>query len=184
MKRAFLFLVILLNFLAGYAQEYISDTILVRTDITPDVVSKHYVIRGTREMVIFIYKEKLDTVFYNSVSDYTMERYKHELYLNRLRNKPVSKIGADEVFDYFPLGATFTDVVNRLGNKKVYVTNTGFKVLFYNKFHKKNEVLEFRFEDEKLSSLSRPSTNTLPTNDIQEAFQLLKLRDDLKKILK
>lgn len=184
MKRIFLFLVFFPSILVGYAQEYVLDTMLVRTDILPFVVSKHYVIRGSREMVISVYKEKTDTVFYDEVSAYTLERYKHELYLNKLRSKPVSKIDADEVFEYFPLGAAFKDIVNRLGSKKIYITSIGFKVMFFNKFYKKNETFEFCFVDERLSSIRRPSTNTLPTNDIREAFQLLKFRNDLKKAIK
>ena len=50
---------------------------------------------------------------------------------------------------------------------------------------KKDEVFELCFINGKLSSIGRPSTNTLPTNNVWMAFQLLELKDildNLKKI--
>lgn len=161
------------------------DTILVWTTKTPLYEEKHYVIDGCREMRIYVSGEKIDTTVFEDVCDYTMDKYKEELYRRKIRKLPVEKIDADLVFIYFPVGESIEKVTQRLGKKKVHVTNRGYEVLFFNKFSKKNEVFELCFIDGKLASISRPSTNSLPTNNVWMAFQLLELKDvleDLKKI--
>ena len=88
------------------------------------------------------------------------------------------------IFTYFTIGETIEEVTRRLGKKKVHVGNRGYEVLFYNKFSKRNELFEFRFVDGKLSSISRPSTNTLPTNNVWMAFKLLEMKDVLESLKK
>lgn len=161
------------------------DTMLVWTTKTPFSEEKHYVIDGIREMRIYISNEKKDTTIFADICDYTMEKYKAELNKRKIQELPIEKIDADLVFTYFTIGESIEDVTRRLGKKKVHVTNRGYEVIFFNKFYKRNEVFELCFFYGKLSSISRPSTNTLPTNNVWMAFQLLELKDildNLKKI--
>lgn len=46
-------------------------------------------------------------------------------------------------------------------------------------YTKKNEVFSFKIWDGKVSRISRPSTNTLPTNDVWTAFQIIQLKEYL-----
>ena len=164
---------------------YGGDTILVWTTKTPLSEEKHYVIEGKQEMRIYISDGKRDTTIFADICDYTMEKYKAELNSRKIRELPIEKIDADLVFTYFTIGESVEDVTRRLGKKKVHVSNRGYEVVFFNKFSKKNEVFELCFINGKLSSISRPSTNSLPTNNVWMAFQLLELKDildNLKKI--
>ena len=164
---------------------YRGDTMLVWTTRTPLSEEKHYVIDGKREMRIYISDGKRDTTIFADICDYTMEKYKTELSNRRIRELPIEKIDADLVFTYFTIGESIEDVTRRLGKKKVHVSNRGYEVVFFNKFSKKDEVFELCFINGKLSSIGRPSTNTLPTNNVWMAFQLLELKDildNLKKI--
>ena len=164
---------------------YRGDTMLVWTTKTPLSEEKHYVIDGKREMRIYISEGKKDTTIFADICDYTMEKYKVELNNRKIRELPIERIDADLVFTYFPIGESIEDVTRRLGKKKVHVSNRGYEVVFFNKFSQKNEVFEFCFINGKLSSIGRPSTNTLPTNNVWMAFQLLELKDildNLKKI--
>ena len=164
---------------------YRGDTMLVWTTKSPFYEEKHYVIDGKREMRIYISDEKRDTTIFADICDYTMEKYRAELNIRKIRELPIEKVDADLVFTYFEIGESIEDVTRRLGKKKVHISNRGYEVVFFNKFSKKNEVFELCFINGKLSSISRPSTNTLPTNNVWMAFQLLELKDildNLKKI--
>lgn len=161
------------------------DTILVWTNKTPFTEEKHYVIDGSREMRISIYGEKKDTTILANICDYTMDKYKEELAKIKIRKLPIEKIDADLVYTYFTIGESIEEVTQRLGKKKVHVTDRGYHVAFYNKYTQQNEIFELCFIDGRLSSISRPSTNSLPTNNVWMAFQLLELKDvidNLKKI--
>lgn len=113
-----------------------------------------------------------------------MEKYRAELNIRKLRELPIEKVDADLVFTYFEIGESIEDVTRRLGKKKVHVSNRGYEVVFFNKFSKRNEVFELCFINGKLSSISRPSINTLPTNNVWMAFQLLELKDILDSLKK
>ena len=158
---------------------YRGDTMLVWTTKTPLSEEKHYVIDGKQEMRIYISDEKKDTTIFADICDYTMEKYKAELNSRKIRELPIEKIDADLVFTYFTIGESVEDVTRRLGKKKVHVSNRGYEVVFFNKFSKKNEVFELCFINGKLSS-----TNTLPTNNVWMAFQLLELKDILDNLEK
>ena len=170
--------------ISGYGQENIPDTILIWTDKIPvlSTTTEHYVIKGTREMIIRISDEKRDTTFYEKMCEQTFMRYPERLRIISLRALPIEKIDADMALDYFSIGDSIEYVTKRLGNKKIHVYESGYKVPFYNKFSKKNEIIDLKFIDGKLCSISRPSTNTLPTNNLWTAFQLLKLEDSLKDL--
>lgn len=168
--------------LTNFAHE--EDTMLAWTTKTPFSEEKHYVIDGTREMRIYISDEKKDTTIFADICDYTMEKYKAELNKRKIQKLPIEKIDADLVFTYFTIGESIEEVTRRLGKKKVHVSNRGYEVIFFNKFSKRNEVFELCFINGKLSSINRPSTNTLPTNNVWMAFQLLELKDILENMKK
>ena len=159
-----------------------SDTMLVWTKKSPFSEEKHYVIDGKCEMLIYISGEKRDTTVFADICDYTMEKYKEEQNKRIIRELPIEKVDADLVFNYFTIGDSIEEVTRRLGKKKVYVTDRGYKVVFFNKFSKRNEVFELCFINGKLSSISRPSTNTFPTNNVRMAFQLLELKEVLDNL--
>ena len=163
---------------------YEGDTILVWTKKSPWSVEKHYVIDGKQEMRVYISDGNSDTTILADICDFTMDKYKEELRNRKIRELPIEKVDADCVFTYFTIGETIEEVTRRLGKKKVHVGNRGYEVLFYNKFSKRNELFEFRFVDGKLSSISRPSTNTLPTNNVWMAFKLLEMKDVLESLKK
>lgn len=163
---------------------YRGDTMLVWTTKSPFYEEKHYVIDGKHEMRIYISDEKRDTTIFADICDYTMEKYRAELNIRKIRELPIEKVDADLVFTYFEIGESIEDVTRRLGKKKVHVSNRGYEVVFFNKFSKRNEVFELCFINGKLSSISRPSINTLPTNNVWMAFQLLELKDILDSLKK
>ena len=158
------------------------DTLLVRTDKNEISVTKYFVVNGCKEMIVHISNNKCDTTFYDDMSELTREAYIKELKLAKLRQKPISQIYADDVFNYFEIKDSITNVTKRLRNKKIHVTPRGYEVAFYNKFLKRNEIFEFTFFEGKLSSISRASINTLPTNDVWLAFQLMPLKEELNNL--
>ena len=133
-------------------------------------------------MVVHQSQEKCDTTFYDCISDFTREAYNRELRLIKLRQKPISKVDADEVFDYFSIGDSIVNVTKRLGNKKIHVIPRGYEVAFYNKGRRKNEIFEFCFFDGKLSSIGRASINALPTNDVWTAFFLMSFKEEIHNL--
>ena len=178
------FITLLLSFVGNYvfAQTDIPDTLLVRTDNDYLSVTRYYVVGRTKEMIVYSTAEKQDTTFYDSLSEETEEAYIKELDLKKIRQLPISKIDADKVLSYFKIGESIESVTKRLGNKKVHVTPRGYEVSFYNSFRKKNEIFEFTFMFGKLSSMSRASTNTLPTNDVWQAFNIMPFKEQMKNL--
>lgn len=161
----------------GFAQ---NDTLHISTDKRDGVVySRYYVIDDTKFMIVHYNSENNDTIIENSIPDYYLEFYKREVMLRNLKRKDVSKVIADEVFDYFK-GLTEEELLQKLSNKKVAVDIDGsYQALFYNEKSKKNEVFSFKIWDGKVSRISRPSTNTLPTNNVWTAFQIIELKEYL-----
>lgn len=161
----------------GFAQ---NDTLHISTDKRDGVVySRYYVIDDTKFMIVHYNSENNDTIIENSIPDYYLEFYKREVMLRNLKRKDVSKVVADEVFDHFK-GLTEEELLQKLSNKKVAVDIDGsYQALFYNEKSKKNEVFSFKIWDGKVSRISRPSTNTLPTNNVWTAFQIIELREYL-----
>lgn len=178
------FITLLLSFIGSdiFAQIGINDTILVLTDKNDVSITQHYVVNGSKEMVIYASKVKRDTTFYDNLCEETAAAYDRKLYLIKLRQLPVSKINANQVFSYFNIGDSIEEVTKRLGNKKIHITPKGYEVSFYNSFSKKHEVFEFTFWDGKLSSMSRAATNSLPTNDVWLAFNILPLKEDMNNL--
>ncbi len=181
-KRLSLCLIMLaLPFLA-LAQDVIPDTLLVRTIKNPLTNQKHFIIQGKTEMIVYYGSEKNDTTYLERWSDGIDMAYRSALRTYNIRLKPVDKLDADEVFDYFPMGITPEETIAMLGNKKISVTENLLQVAFYNHFSKKNEVFSFKFHEGKLYGITRPGTNTLPTNDVWTAFQLVELRSNMQKL--
>ncbi len=178
------FITLLLSFVGNYvfAQTDIPDTLLVRTDNDYLSVTRYYVVGRTKEMVVYSTEEKQDTTFYDDLSKETEKAYIEELNLIKFRQLPISKVDADKVFYYFRIGEPIESVTKRLGNKKVHITPRGYEVPFYNSFRKKKELFEFTFMDGKLSSMSRASTNTLPTNDVWLAFNIMPFKNQMKNL--
>ena len=162
----------------------IPDTVYVWTDTHPilETVTKYYVINGNREMVIHITNEKTDTTFYDELSQITEERFPGRIREIKIRALPIEEIDADMVFQYFEIGESIESVTKRLGKKELHVYDSGFQVAFFNKSMKKNEIFDFLFSDGKLVRFGRPSTNTLPTNDVWEAFELVEIEQNLKDL--
>ena len=160
-----------------YAQE---DTLHISTDKRDGIVySRYYVINDSQFMIVHYKAEKNDTIMEESIPEYYQEFYKREVYLRDLKRKDVSKVVADEVFDYFK-GLTEEELLTKLSNKKVAVDLDGsYQAMFFNDKSKKNEVFSFKIWDGKVSRISRPSTNTLPTNDVWTAFQIIQLKEYL-----
>lgn len=160
-----------------YAQE---DTLHISTDKRDGIVySRYYVINDSQFMIVHYNKEKNDTIMEESIPEYYQEFYKREVYLRDLKRKDVSKVVADEVFDYFK-GLTEEELLTKLSNKKVAVDLDGsYQAMFFNDKSKKNEVFSFKIWDRKVSRISRPSTNTLPTKDVWTAFQIKQLKEYL-----
>ena len=77
---------------------------LVWTTKSPFYEEKHYVIDGKREMRIYISDEKRDTTIFADICDYTMEKYRAELNIRKIRELPIEKVDADLVFTYFEIG--------------------------------------------------------------------------------
>ena len=178
------FITLLLSFVGNYvfAQTDIPDTLLVRTDNDYLSVTRYYVVGRTKEMVVYSTAEKQDTTFYDDLSKETEKAYLKELNLIKFRQLPISKVDADKVFYYFRIGEPIESVTKRLGNKKVHITPRGYEVPFYNSFRKEKELFEFTFMDGKLSSMSRASTNTLPTNDVWLAFNIMPFKNQMKNL--
>ena len=177
MKKILLIIFLCMAPVITYAQE---DTLHISTDKRNGIVySRYYVINDSQFMIVHYNKEKNDTIMEESIPEYYQEFYKREVYLRDLKRKDVSKIVADEVFDYFK-GLTEEELLTKLSNKKVAVDLDGsYQAMFFNDKSKKNEVLSFKIWDRKVSRISRPSTNTLPTKDVWTAFQIIQLKEYL-----
>ena len=177
MKKILFTIFLCMSAVITYAQE---DTLHISTDKRNGIVySRYYVINDSQFMIVHYKAEKNDTIMEESIPEYYQEFYKREVYLRDLKRKDVSKIVADEVFDYFK-GLTEEELLTKLSNKKVAVDLDGsYQAMFFNDKSKKNEVFSFKIWDGKVSRISRPSTNTLPTNDVWTAFQMIQLKEYL-----
>ena len=177
MKKILLIIFLCMAPVITYAQ---GDTLHIATDIRDGIVcSRYYVINDSQFMIVHYKAEKNDTIYEESIPEYYQEFYKREVYLRDLKRKDVSKVVADEVFDYFK-GLTEEELLTKLSNKKVAVDLDGsYQAMFFNDKSKKNEVFSFKIWDGKVSRISRPSTNTLPTNDVWTAFQIIQLKEYL-----
>ena len=177
MKKILFTLFLCMAAVITYAQE---DTLHISTDKRDGIVySRYYVINDSQFMIVHYKAEKNDTIMEESIPEYYQEFYKREVYLRDLKRKDVSKVVADEVFDYFK-GLTEEELLTKLSNKKVAVDLDGsYQAMFFNDKSKKNEVFSFKIWDRKVSRISRPSTNTLPTKDVWTAFQIIQLKEYL-----
>lgn len=177
MKKILLIIFLCMAPVITYAQE---DTLHISTDKRDGIVySRYYVINDSQFMIVHYKAEKNDTIMEESIPEYYQEFYKREVYLRDLKRKDVSKVVADEVFDYFK-GLTEEELLTKLSNKKVAVDLDGsYQAMFFNDKSKKNEVFSFKIWDGKVSRISRPSTNTLPTKDVWTAFQIIQLKEYL-----
>ena len=177
MKKILLIIFLCMAPVITYAQE---DTLHISTDKRDGIVySRYYVINDSQFMIVHYKAEKNDTIMEESIPEYYQEFYKREVYLRDLKRKDVSKVVADEVFDYFK-GLTEEELLTKLSNKKVAVDLDGsYQAMFFNDKSKKNEVFSFKICDGKVSRISRPSTNTLPTNDVWSSFQIIQLKEYL-----
>ena len=177
MKKILLIIFLCMAPVITYAQE---DTLHISTDKRDGIVySRYYVINDSQFMIVHYNNEKNDTIMEESIPEYYQEFYKREVYLRDLKRKDVSKVVADEVFDYFK-GLTEEELLTKLSNKKVAVDLDGsYQAMFFNDKSKKNEVFSFKIWDRKVSRISRPSTNTLPTKDVWTAFQIIQLKEYL-----
>ena len=180
MKKILLIIFLCMAPVITYAQE---DTLHISTDKRDGIVySRYYVINDSQFMIVHYKAEKNDTIMEESIPEYYQEFYKREVYLRDLKRKDVSKVVADEVFDYFK-GLTEEELLTKLSNKKVAVDLDGsYQAMFFNDKSKKNEVFSFKIWDGKVSRISRPSTNTLPTKDVWTAFQIIQLKEYLGDI--
>ena len=177
MKKILLIIFLCMAPVITYAQE---DTLHISTDKRNGIVySRYYVINDSQFMIVHYKAEKNDTIMEESIPEYYQEFYKREVYLRDLKRKDVPKVVADEVFDYFK-GLTEEELLTKLSNKKVAVDLDGsYQAMFFNDKSKKNEVFSFKIWDRKVSRISRPSTNTLPTKDVWTAFQIIQLKEYL-----
>lgn len=177
MKKILLIIFLCMAPVITYAQ---GDTLHISTDKRDGIVySRYYVINDSQFMIVHYKAEKNDTIYEESIPEYYQEFYKREVYLRDLKRKDVSKVVADEVFDYFK-GLREEELLTKLSNKKVAVDLDGsYQAVFFNDKSKKNEVFSFKIWDGKVSRISRPSTNTLPTNDVWTAFQIIQLKEYL-----
>ena len=131
-----------------YAQE---DTLHISTDKRDGIVySRYYVINDSQFMIVHYKAEKNDTIYEESIPEYYQEFYKREVYLRDLKRKDVSKVVADEVFDYFK-GLTEEELLTKLSNKKVAVDLDGsYQAMFFNDKSKKMRCFPLRFGMERL----------------------------------
>lgn len=163
----------------------IPDTLLVSTDKGGIVTSRYYALNGQNLMRISYNNEteKSDTTVYDEMGEYYERCYKHEIYLLKLRSKPIEQINDREAFDYFSIGDSIQDFTRRLGTKKVHVSYTGYQLIFPDEITKKPQVIEFVFWDGILKKIERiTKINTLPTNDVWTAFQLMQIKESLNDL--
>lgn len=169
------------------SQVSIPDTVLIRTDRGNAITSRFYTIKGKDLMRVDLYSnsEKFDTTFFEGLDEDDKRRYNHEIYLIKLRRKPIEQINDREAFSYFEIGDSIQHFTSRLGSKKVHVSYTGYQLTFPDEITKKPQVIEFCFYDGILKRIERvTSINSLPTNDVWTAFQLMQIKESLNDLEK
>lgn len=167
------------------SQISIPDTVLIRTDRGSTITSRFYVIKGKDMIRVDFYSnsEKCDTAFFEGLDEDDKRRYNHEVYLIKLRSKPIEQINDREAFSYFEIGDSIQHFTSRLGSKKVHVSYTGYQLTFPDEITKKPQVIEFCFYDGILKKIERvTSVNSLPTNDVWTAFQLMQIKESLNDL--
>ena len=194
-RLSLLILFCIFGVILGFAQQkkrvnhipevVIPDTLLISTDKGSIITSRYNALNGQKLMRISYNNEieKSDTTVYDEMGEYYERYYKHEVYLLKLRNKPIEQINDREAFDYFAIGDSIQDFTRRLGNKKVHVSYTGYQLTFPDEITKKPQVIEFVFWDGVLTKIERiTKVNTLPTNDVWTAFQLMQIKESLNDL--
>lgn len=198
MTRHFLLLILFLICCAGVcsaqrkssskveATVSIPDTVLIRTDRGNVITSRFYVVNGTNLMRISHNSEteKCDTTFFAGLDEDDRTRYNKEVYLIKLRSKPIEQINDREAFNYFQIGDSIEYFLSKLGSKKVRISYTGYQLSFPDEFSGKPQVIEYKFWDDGiLHGIERiTEINTLPTNDVWTAFQLMQIKDSLNDL--
>lgn len=166
-----------------------TDTVFVRSEknykrnFVDYTITKFFVVNGEKEMTITYEMDgtAIDTTMYSFISDYDKPLYQQALRELAIKAKPVEQLTSDEAMVYFEIGSSIEQVAQQLGKKKVNVQPDRFRVAFYNPLMKKDEILDLEFRDGVLFCISRPSTNTLGTNDVWTAFQIIHFENELKK---
>lgn len=155
-----------------------NDTLLISTDKYDDEIhSRFYVIDDTILMAVHYHDKNNDTVYIMPIPGDYQYKYERAVYLKNLRKKDVSNILADEVFDYFS-NMTEQELLAKLSDKMVAIDMDGsYLASFYNDKTKKNEVFSFQIWNGRVGRMTRPSTNTLPTNNVWMAFQILEMKE-------
>lgn len=166
----------------------IPDTILIRTDRGNIITSRFYVVNGKDLIRISVNSdtEKCDTAFFEGLDEEDIIRYNKEVYLIKLRSKPIEQINDKEAFDYFQIGDSIEYFLSKLGSKKVHISYTGYQLSFPDEISGKPQVIEYKFwDDGLLHGIERiTKNNTLPTNDVWTAFQLMQIKESLNDLEK
>ena len=166
----------------------IPDTVLIRTDKGNITTSRFYVVNA-KDLIRIDYKadtEKSDTTFFEGLNEDDIRLYNSAIYHIKLRQKPIEQINDREAFDYFEIGDSLEYFLSKLGNKKVHVSYTGFQLSFPDELTGKHQIIEYKFWDDGiLHGIERITrVNTLPTNDVWTAFQLIEIKESLNDLEK
>lgn len=166
----------------------IPDTILIRTDRGNITASRFYVINA-KNLIRIDYNantEKRDTLFFEGLDKDNQRLYNHEVYLLQLRSKSIEHINDREALNYFQVGDSLSYFLSKLGTKKVHLSNTGYQLSFPDEVTEKPQVIEYKFGDNGiLHGIERiTKINSLPTNDVWTAFQLIEIKESLNDLEK
>lgn len=153
---------------------------------TLQISKDKYGLRGQKIMRIINFYGRRDTIYQHGFTESEIRDYESAIRAAYLRSKPIEKINDREVFSYFAIGDTIQDFLKRTGNKKIHIVDDNcYQLTFPHELTKEPQIIEFNFYDGKLSNIKRITPiNSLPTNNVRTAFQLLKFKDDLDKIEK
>ena len=164
----------------------IPDTVLIRTDRGNIITSRFYVVNA-KDLIRIDYKadtEKSDTTFFEGLNEDDLRLYNSAIYSIKLRQKPIEQINDQEAFYYFEIGDSLEYFLSKLGSKKVYVSYTGYQLSFPEELTGKPQIIEYKFWDDGiLHGIERiTKVNTLPTNDVWTAFQLIEIKESLNDL--
>lgn len=122
--------------------------------------------------------------FFEGLDKDDLQRYNSAIYSIKLRQKPIEQINDREAFDYFEIGDSLEYFLSKLGNKKVHVSYTGYQLSFPDELTEKPQIIEYKFwSDGILHGIERMTkVNTLPTNDVWTAFQLVEIKESLNDL--
>ncbi len=153
--------------------------------ILPDTLKisdNKYGIKGKRVMKIVNFYGRCDTVYQDGLAQADLSEYNSAIKKAYYRSLPFENINDRNIFNCFYIGDSLQDFLSRLGTKKVHISDRGgYQITVPDALTKKPETFEFFFYDDKISKIERITRprNTLPTNDIWTAFQLMQLKDEL-----